>query len=345
MKKFYQFVWLIAFVLMAGAMLPEAFGQQPDYVIITEADTWINGGDQADIAHGADTDKEHTILVVKNEGDPGASRYWRESLLRFDLSAVTEEIGMAVLKLWSNGKNSTYSDSFKLVYACSFIPDDNWNEKTVTWNTAPLPDFSYELQVGDFYNIGTQQDSVIEKGVTVFRKLYGWTIGGKLKTDIVERERKGDKKISIDMWGKTKKLVWSDPDTWISFVARDSVGADSLHPRLLIWKKGNEPTWVSDRSQGAQVYSYALGPNYPNPFNPATTIQYAIKEAGRATLTIFNVLGQPIRTFDQIAATPGWHQLHWDGLTDQGLVAPAGIYFYQLRAGDFIATRKMVLTK
>ncbi len=345
MKRYFLLIWLVILGLTGGAFLHESLAQQPDYIIITEADTWINGGEEADKAHGADTDKEHNILVVKNEGEPGASKYWRETLLRFDLSTVTEEIGKVVLKLWCNGKSSTYSDSFKLVYACSFIPDDNWDEKTVTWNTAPLPDFSYELQVGDFYNIGTQQDSVVDKGVKVLKKLYGWTIGGQLRTDIVERERKGDKKISIDLWGKTKKLVWSDPDTWISFVARDSVDVDSLHARLLIWKKGSEPSAVKNHSEGIQVNNYALEHNFPNPFNPSTTIRYAIKEAGRATLTIFNVLGQPIRTFDQIPATPGWHQLQWDGLTDEGLVAPAGIYFYQLRAGEFVATRKMVLTK
>ncbi len=341
MKNHYTFVIMLGVLLISFPLL----AQQPDYTIIVEADSWINGGDQADIPHGADTDREHAILVIKNEGDPGASRYWRETLVRFDLSSVQEEIGLAVLKLWCNGKGSEYPDSFKLVYACSFIPDDKWDEKTVTWNTAPLPDFSYELQEGEFYNIGTQQDSTVEQGVSVFRKLYGWTIGGKLKTDIVERERKGDKKISIDMWGKTKKLVWSDPDTWISFVARDSVGADSLYPRLLIWKKGNEPSLVRNLSQDAQIHSYALEPNFPNPFNPSTTIRYAIKEASRATLTIFNVLGQPIRAFDQIPAAPGWHQMQWDGLTDQGQIAPAGIYFYQLRAGEFVATRKMVLTK
>ena len=89
--------------------------------------------------------------------------------------------------------------------------------------------------------------------------------------------------------------------------------------------------------------AFALGANYPNPFNPATIIPFAVPaEAGDVDLTIYNVLGQPVRYVWNGPLVAGEYRLVWDGRDAQGQPVAAGVYLYQLQVGDQTLTRKMV---
>ncbi|NBC17564.1 MAG: T9SS type A sorting domain-containing protein, partial [Bacteroidetes bacterium] len=85
---------------------------------------------------------------------------------------------------------------------------------------------------------------------------------------------------------------------------------------------------------------YALGANYPNPFNPATTISFDLPESGAVTLQVFDVMGRRVATLVDERRPAGQHTVRWDARQ-----LSSGIYFYTLRAGDFVATRRMVLMK
>jgi subtilisin family serine protease/sugar lactone lactonase YvrE len=95
---------------------------------------------------------------------------------------------------------------------------------------------------------------------------------------------------------------------------------------------------------------YALEPNYPNPFNPATKIRYQLPEASVVSLYVFNALGQKVRTLvpDQPQAA-GFKKIEWDGRDDAGVPTASGVYFYMLRAKspsrEFSKTRKMLLVR
>ena len=89
--------------------------------------------------------------------------------------------------------------------------------------------------------------------------------------------------------------------------------------------------------------AFALGANYPNPFNPGTTIPLAVPtEAGDVDVTIYNVLGQPIRQVWNGPLAAGEHRLAWDGRDAQGQSVAAGVYLYRLQVGDQMRIRKMV---
>ena len=90
---------------------------------------------------------------------------------------------------------------------------------------------------------------------------------------------------------------------------------------------------------------FALHENYPNPFNPTTTLRFDLPEVSNITLTIYNMLGQKIRTYDMQSAPAGHHTLKWNATNNYGDPVAAGLYLYQLQAKDFIKTRKMVLLK
>ncbi len=88
--------------------------------------------------------------------------------------------------------------------------------------------------------------------------------------------------------------------------------------------------------------TFALGANYPNPFNPATTIPVSVAGAGDVDVTIYNVLGQPVREVWNGPLAAGEHRLTWDGRDAQGQPVAAGVYLYRLHQGDQTRIRKMV---
>ena len=88
---------------------------------------------------------------------------------------------------------------------------------------------------------------------------------------------------------------------------------------------------------------FSLADNYPNPFNPETTIKYALPEAVDVRLDIYNSVGQRVRTLVDAWKTAGSHAAVWDGRDDSGASLASGVYIYRLEAGDFSDSRKMVL--
>jgi hypothetical protein len=90
---------------------------------------------------------------------------------------------------------------------------------------------------------------------------------------------------------------------------------------------------------------FALHENYPNPFNPSTTLRFDLPEVNDITLTIYNMLGQKVRTFNMQSTPAGYHSVKWNATNDYGDPVGAGVYLYQLRADQFVKTRKMVLLK
>lgn len=88
---------------------------------------------------------------------------------------------------------------------------------------------------------------------------------------------------------------------------------------------------------------FLLEQNYPNPFNPSTFVKFQMPHAARVTLQVFNTLGQRIKLLLEKDMPAGYHQVSWDGKDEQGKKAASGIYFYEMRAGDFRAVGKMFL--
>ena len=93
-----------------------------------------------------------------------------------------------------------------------------------------------------------------------------------------------------------------------------------------------------------------LLPNYPNPFNPETWIPYRLAEDAFVTLTIYNGSGRVVRTLNVGHRTAAFYEsrskaIYWNGRNEFGEQVASGVYFYHLSAGDFSATRKMLIIK
>jgi hypothetical protein len=106
-----------------------------------------------------------------------------------------------------------------------------------------------------------------------------------------------------------------------------------------------------DKSEVVLPKSFSLGQNYPNPFNPTTTIRFEIGIGGgtqqsvQTSLKVYNILGQVVKTLVDEPKSPGVYYQTWDGKDEQGNKISSGVYFYQLRAGGYNQTKKMVLLK
>ena len=85
---------------------------------------------------------------------------------------------------------------------------------------------------------------------------------------------------------------------------------------------------------------FSLSQNYPNPFNPATTINYSIPKEALVTLKVYNVLGEEVDILVNEIKQVGNYETNFDASS-----LSSGIYFYRLKAGDFIETKKMILMK
>ena len=105
-----------------------------------------------------------------------------------------------------------------------------------------------------------------------------------------------------------------------------------------LWIQVTAPTGVF--SMAGAPNNYSLGNNYPNPFNPSTTIQFALRHSSHITMTIFNVLGEEIVTLVNEELPAGRHSIVWNTYS-----CPSGLYVSHLRAGSHIDSKKLLLQR
>jgi hypothetical protein len=106
---------------------------------------------------------------------------------------------------------------------------------------------------------------------------------------------------------------------------------------------GGIGTSVANGQQAPERFS--LSQNYPNPFNPSTTIRYRLLINSEVHLTIYNMLGQRVKTLVQTKQPAGSYTVQWNGTNDAAAPVASGVYFYRLQAGDFAGSRKLLLMR
>ncbi|MFQ5752760.1 MAG: FlgD immunoglobulin-like domain containing protein [bacterium] len=139
---------------------------------------------------------------------------------------------------------------------------------------------------------------------------------------------------------------------------------DASGPFTLDWIEANDQllmSYVSDGKVGIAVSpidvvhvnldeskqpeEHLLFPNYPNPFNPTTTIQFQLPKTERVTLKIYNLLAQEVQTLVDEVKEPGIYKIMWNGKNRNGRTVSAGLYVLRLEAGEFGRSRKMIFLR
>lgn len=141
---------------------------------------------------------------------------------------------------------------------------------------------------------------------------------------------------TVVVWDSLRKQVFE-------FVMDEEVTGVEIDPDGWVLKEITSEIGVT---AGVGVpETFALLPNYPNPFNPATTIRYGLPEASQVFLVVYDLRGREVRILVNGIQERGYNSVIWDGTDDAGRPVSTGVYLYQMRAGDFIRTRKMALLK
>jgi len=128
---------------------------------------------------------------------------------------------------------------------------------------------------------------------------------------------------------KLKFLLMSD-----GLIEEDGIYVDDIN--VIVFEEA--PT--SEEQLTGGLVTYSLEQNYPNPFNPSTKIEYKIQEAGLVSLKVYTVLGKEVTTLVNEEKAVGNHEVTFDAGN-----LPSGIYFYSIKTGKFINTKKMILLK
>ena len=121
--------------------------------------------------------------------------------------------------------------------------------------------------------------------------------------------------------------------------------AIGTHARSMYKMNLSSITGIEDTGEGQIGKTFHLKQNYPNPFNPTTTIPYSLSRHSNIRLSIYNTLGQEIRTLVNQQQPAGNYQVIWNGRDNLGNAVASGIYIYRLNAGDFTQTRRLTFIK
>ncbi len=142
----------------------------------------------------------------------------------------------------------------------------------------------------------------------------------------------GDAGEPVTVYFGVKAGVWTDQQALFFDVAVDEVS--------LV-----EEGALVDKRKQSTVDQFILFPNYPNPFNPTTAIDFATSKTGMANLAVFDVNGRKVKTLLHRNLPRGRHSVIWDATDEQGQAVPSGLYFAKLQSGDELQMIKMTLIR
>ncbi|MCK5127015.1 MAG: T9SS type A sorting domain-containing protein [candidate division Zixibacteria bacterium] len=108
---------------------------------------------------------------------------------------------------------------------------------------------------------------------------------------------------------------------------------------------GWTPVLAADEDEAVVPDAFYLGQNFPNPFNPGTTIEYRLNSNSGVNIIVYNLLGELVTVLEDANKLAGTHRVVWNGTDSDDQLVPSGIYFYLLRTDTYTESKKMVLQK
>jgi len=310
------------------------------------------------IAHNTNTD----LSVTMNVGAPGSISFWRKvssennyDWLRFSIDGV--EMGS-----WSGTKEwqqfsynvetgpHTFKWSYTKDYSMSSGSDCAW-----------IDDIVFPLSgSGDIAMVFVPQEEIIFSNVTANAEISADFVVNNLGTIPLSGSisfpaqmqlfHNGTPVANSSTYsvavgeGNTYTLHYTVPNPPQVFSSEIIITSnDEATPAVTIPVHVN--TGSPNQDEGLIPLATALEGNYPNPFNPETTIAFAVKESANVRLAIYNVKGQLVRTLVDAKLPAGRHHAVWNGKDDAGRSVSSGIYLYRMESAGYSQTLKMMLMK
>lgn len=146
----------------------------------------------------------------------------------------------------------------------------------------------------------------------------------------------------IQKFEKAVGEVWFKPSSSVNYSGQLTIQSDGGNYSVSLNGNGKNPTSVHESNLAAADFN--LYQNYPNPFNPSTKIQYQVSSSTHVTLKVYDVLGNEVATLVDEYKPAGRYEVEFES-TVGSLQLASGIYYYQLKVGEFIQTKKMILLR
>jgi archaellum component FlaG (FlaF/FlaG flagellin family) len=243
--------------------------------------------------------------------------------------AANTGTGCAISESWHN--DVVISANNYLVSPYITLPP-NATGVTLSWFIAtqdrdyPVETYSIYITTEELTPIGTTVPITAFEGST---SIFSETLG---QANFTWQQR------TIDITkfaGQSFHLAWRHHNAVDQFIIK-------LDDIELVY--GLSPDEISD-SDKIVVKKSSLAANYPNPFNPTTTISFDLAVSGHVSIDVFNIRGQKVTTLVNDEFNAGPHTVNWNGVDSNGRSVSSGIYFYRMTTDDFTSTRKMILMK
>lgn len=134
----------------------------------------------------------------------------------------------------------------------------------------------------------------------------------------------------------------SFPEDYLLAVMKIAMGEWTPEMEKQFMQKRNSNATSKDNITEKPIVFALLG-NYPNPFNPETTIKYSLPNRSRVIIDVYNILGKRIKRLLDVYMPTGFHTVQWDGLNELGRKVGSGVYLCRMRSGNFVKIQKMML--
>ncbi|MXZ04602.1 MAG: T9SS type A sorting domain-containing protein, partial [Rhodothermaceae bacterium] len=262
------------------------------------------------------------ISLLKDKGEPNNS--------------IAEADAMGAMPFDEPGQVNTY-----MLYNANFAWDPSTDHLTARWG-----------QDLDFYRYAlVEGDTLIAESSPVDGPLWPRDYDGFMElyaadgTQIDDNDDGG-----FDWHSRIEFIATSDTTVYVMLRSQDhnegeNGGGTDRDPargeyNLTVLKQDGSPIRITNLESAEVPEGFVLEANYPNPFNPTTTINYALPEASNVTVTVLDLLGRRVAVLVDEQQAKGRYSVRFDASR-----LASGIYFYQMRAEGFVQTRKMMLIK
>lgn len=236
-------------------------------------------------------------------------------------------------EIWHLWDNSAWRNYYKYSYAYD-INNNLIETLTYVWDGSAWVNYGKDTYTYDGNNNLTEKlRQYWENSVLVNYEKYSYIYDGNNNlTEYLNQSWDGSAWLNIWKYSYT----FNGNNNLTEELYQTGYGFDWVNGFKLIYSY--IPTDVTEIT--SEFNDYSLSNNYPNPFNPSTTIRYSISTTSQVTIKVFDILGNEIKTIVDGEMSLGKYEVLFDA---SGL--SSGIYFYQIKAGDFNQTRKMILLK
>jgi N-acetylmuramoyl-L-alanine amidase len=268
---------------------------------------------------------------------------WSGSTVGIDSGAFTRDTLVTLSILPATSRSARLSYTWNTTTATDWLIREylsGGTPRSITWNRrgSRLQAYVYGDGSGTLFRFAVD-DSVdaFPSGTTANHEVNQWLPIDWVGWRLVEWDFDND---SVGTWlgnGKVEGMLRFD-SFQLKYPAGSKIKSGAIYIAQLQVARGTAT--AVEQVAGAIPSTFSLEQNFPNPFNPSTTFEFRMSSSEFVSLKVFDVLGRDVATLVNEMRPAGLYRIRWDAS-----LLPSGVYFYRLRAGDFVQTKKLVLAK